>query len=295
MIANTNTDTDVDTALRRFLDLREEEYRSLSTSLAREELEVFDSYYPKSLYLPPSGASGDRFRLRFARGYLRYIASELIRDRDRKPYVFDAGSGLGTESLLFATLGARVFSVDLKRERRKVAEKRRTFYEQALDIQLDIEFRTDSVFNIPREPQFDYVWSNQSISHIDPAEDFVEMARDVLLPGGQLVVSDSNGNLLGRLALLRRRGLKVHKTFKMGDTGEEVPYADERTFSFGQIQELLRKSGLDVVHAECMGFLRGRTGEWVFRHLVQRLDRMPVLATNLGRLYVVAGRKPSES
>lgn len=295
MNTDTHADIDVDTTLRRFLALRDEEYSSLSQSLAPEELEIFNSYYPRSFYLPPAGASGDRFRLRFTRGYLRYIASALIRDRARRPYVFDAGSGLGTESLLFASLGARVLSVDLKSERRGVAEKRRTFYEQALGISLDIEFRTDSVFNIPREPKFDYIWSNQSISHIDPAESFIEMARDVLLPGGQLVVSDSNGNLLGRLALLRRRGLKVHKTFRIDDTGVEVPYADERTFSFGQIQKLLRSSGLKVVHAECTGFLRGRTGEWAFRNLVQRLDRMPVLATNLGRIYVVAGQKPLDS
>src|SRR4030042_3861627 len=58
----------------------------------------------------------------------------------KNPLVFDAGCGYGSDSFLFAALGAKVLAVDVSAEQVEIAEKRKPYYEEVFCRSLDVMF-----------------------------------------------------------------------------------------------------------------------------------------------------------
>ena len=58
----------------------------------------------------------------------------------KDPVVLDAGCAFGSESFLFASLGAKVFAIDNCGERIAIAEKRKSYYEELFERPLNIKF-----------------------------------------------------------------------------------------------------------------------------------------------------------
>jgi len=140
--------------------------------------------------------------------------------------VLDAGCGVGTESLLFAELGAEVTAVDLHLPRVAAARWRAG---RAAEAGRRIEIICSDISRIVRPGGYDIVWSMESVSHIEPLDRFMSLMRENLRPGGLLIVSDANGlNPWLQLAALRERGLRVYEYRKDEKTGETVRYARER-------------------------------------------------------------------
>lgn len=287
----------VDEALHAMLDHLEAEYEAIDAYLSPEEAadlrRNYSSFQPVRLHKLPEELRLRRYR-RMRRGYLRYMIEQLLAfPGEEKPTVLDAGSGWGTQGILFGLAGASVLGCDLRKDRVDIGNKRLNYWNERLGMQLDVRFACRNLFEMDADNSFDFVWSSQSISHIDPAEDFLELAFRFLKPGGQLVVSDSSVfSLFGQLRHLRARGLRVHQTYKM-HTGETVPYAVERMMSYGKVSRLMKRTGFQVVHRSCFfPYFRGRASDSVFDVLLRRLDNVPLLSAAFGRLYVVAGRKP---
>lgn len=154
------------------------------------------------------------------------VALEVLRLEDGIR-LFDAGCGVGTSSLLFASLGAKVLGVDSSQAYIRTAKARVAGYEEALGQELDVTFHEGSVLKT-EEPvgSFDAVWSMEAISHIYPPQDFVALTSQLLADGGCLVVSDANPVWLQR----RRVREKQHgeKFFYVTlSTGEKMPYGNE--------------------------------------------------------------------
>jgi 2-polyprenyl-3-methyl-5-hydroxy-6-metoxy-1,4-benzoquinol methylase len=280
----------VDDVLGRYFELLEEEYAEAESFLTREELNVYCTYYPRMRQsLKDASYRAQALRL-FARGTMRWLAQDLL-DRSGLT-LLDAGSGMGTESFLFSLLGAQVTGIDLRKERVEVANKRKCRFEEKLGVPLDVSFKAESVFSLDRKPAFDRIWVSEAISHIDPAEEFLGLAYDIVRPDGLIVITDSNGFFpLNQIRLLRERGLKIHTRMKVGDSEETVPYAVERVFSPGRICGLLRSCGFEIKHVESHLVGRSKFSDRVFSSVVTRLERLPMIGTLLGRTYVVAGRK----
>lgn len=281
-------------ALGTMLSNIETEYDEIDTILDPQEADTYRAYYKDMPYRDLSKSQRVSTYRRFYRGYLRYMVSELLARDGEAPYILDAGSGLGTQSILFALLGARVHGVDLRQDRVIIAGKRSARWAEKFGAQLDTRFACESLFSLPVKETYDYIWICQAISHIEPAEGFLDLAYKLLKPGGQVVVYDPNGLYIpNQFHQLRNRGVHIHRTLTL-HTGEVVPYAVERLFTFGGIQRLLRRSGFKISHAECQ-FLkfRGKTDENTFEDFVRRLDFMPVVTSLLGYEFIVAGRKPA--
>lgn len=282
-------------ALQNMLSSFESEYDEIETLLDPEEVTTYRLYYKD---MPIRHLSSQR-RLsayrRYYRGYLRYMVTELLEWEGEPPLVLDAGSGLGTQSILFGLLGARVHGADLRHDRVVISEKRLRYWEKKFEAELQVRFTCESVFSLPLEETYDFIWVCQAISHIDPAEDFLNLSYKLLKPGGQIVIYDPNGLFIpNQLRQLKRRGLNIHQTLKT-HTGDTVPYAVERLFTYGGIQRLLRRSDFELAHGECqLNKFRGKTDDRVFERFVRVLDFMPVFCSLFGHEFIVAGRKPVE-
>ncbi|HWV42013.1 class I SAM-dependent methyltransferase [Pseudorhodoplanes sp.] len=152
---------------------------------------------------------------------------QLIAAQDR-PALLEIGGGCGTEALWFALRGARVLAIDVNAERLAVARARQEIVEQGIGRRLDLEFRFCSLFDLPRQPDFDLIWMEQAFHHVEPRDRVYSTIAALLKPGGRVVISEANGwNPLLQLVLLRRRGFRtvVERTT---EAGERILYGNER-------------------------------------------------------------------
>lgn len=158
------------------------EYDGINPLLSQEEYTVFRKYYhflgKQRRYLYQ-----DLYQRR-----LSYVTRLLLLNGGLS--ILDAGCGLGTESLFFSSLGAKVTAVDLNEPRLAVASKRKLFYGE---FKGEIDFILANVFEIVKKYQFDIIWMNEAISHIHPAEEFLRLAYRQLKPKGRILISDGNG------------------------------------------------------------------------------------------------------
>lgn len=269
----------------------EKEYGPVQKLLPDGEREAFADYYKK---LPkPGDEAGIR---RYLRGFWRSEAGWTARwlvDRaaavGRRPRVMDAGSGFGTYSMLYASVGAEVIGADLRPDRLDAAEKRLTFHRESTKQTLPVRYvRAD----LTREwdAKYDLVWVYNALSHIDPLEGFLEQVRTHLEPGGVLVVGDINGAHPEHLARLNElRGENVHQEYVAPD-GQRHAYAVERPFPPAEIREIFEKNGLRMVHHELYWGGLGALPEPVYQVVLQPLQRQWQLGHGRARRQlVVAG------
>jgi 2-polyprenyl-3-methyl-5-hydroxy-6-metoxy-1,4-benzoquinol methylase len=181
--------------------------------------------------------------------------------------VLDAGSGFGTYSMLYASVGAEVVGVDLRPDRLDAAQRRAEHHRERTGVALPVRYeRADLTREWTRD--YDLVWVYNALSHIDPLDEFLDLTRRHLSPGGVLVVGDINGahpEHVRRLAKLRS---EVHQEYIAPD-GERHAYAVERTFPPGELRSLARRHGLEVAHHELywggLGSLPDPVYEWLLR------------------------------
>jgi SAM-dependent methyltransferase len=174
--------------------------------------------------------------------------------------ILDAGSGYGTESLLFSLLGSEVIGVELVSERARIAESRIEYFASLWDAPLRIQFLNANIFRYLESAEpFDIIWIMEAISHIHPPEAFLELVGRKLKKRGKVIISDPNA--LSPLAWFRSvkiRGSFKHKThqlFKDPETGIPVDYGQERIFSPFRLREMLSERGFKVNKVSISGFM----------------------------------------
>ena len=243
-----------------------------------------------------------------AHGYGQRIAPALerLRSTAEESSILDAGSGYGTESLLFSLLGRRVVGVELVPVRVELARSRVPFFRSVCDFPLNIEFVNANILRFLRTSEpFDVIWAMEAISHIYPPEDFFRMARESLKPGGRLIVSDPNRlNPLAWARSVRIRGSLTHvphRRFDDPETGRPVDYGQEQVFSVFELKRHLTRIGFVVEASHVSGFLGTSllptsliATQGAFRLLLRMqaaAKRVPVVK-HLGTNYVVVARKP---
>jgi len=272
---------------------------SLFLSIIREELEICDSFLrPQESkefrqyyhYLENTGGR----HLSYWQNQYAPKVQYLVGSSKPGSKVLDAGCGLGTEAILSGILGAEVSGIDLSIERLTIADKRAKFYQQQLGRLLTVNFSAQSIFNVV--DNFDVIWSQQSISHIEPAAEFIGFCQQRLEQGGKLIITDSNAlNPVVCLAAKREQRKRggVYTTKVDPQTGKAVPYAQERLFSVRSIRKLIEIYDFHIEKLITYGFspylpfsFRGKD----VAYYTNWLDKVPVLKL-LAAGYVVVATK----
>ena len=234
------------------------------------------------------------------------LISELCNEK-RRLSILDAGSGYGTESLLFASLGHSVVGLELVPERVSLARSRLSFFEQAFGFSPELNFLNANIFQFLKQSDpFDMIWTMEAVSHIFPPENYLKLAFQKLKPGGLLVISDPNGlNPLAWARSVKIRGSFAHSPhtrFKDPETGCPVEYGQEKIYPYFKLRRMLRTTGFQVTNTQISGFLcssflpknlQTERGLYGPMQIFQRvLMKTPVLQF-LGSIYTITAKKPS--
>ncbi|MDA8051787.1 MAG: class I SAM-dependent methyltransferase [Rhodospirillales bacterium] len=157
----------------------------------------------------------------------------LIRSGEART-LLEVGAGCGTEALWAALHGASVKGIDISRELLAAAERRQRLLEAAIGEKLDCRFEYRSLLAMD-EAQFDAVYLEQALHHLEPRASVIGRLAALVRPGGRLVISETNGwNPLVQLQLFHRRGFRTISTHEGHAWGHEritVPAALLRQFA----------------------------------------------------------------
>jgi 2-polyprenyl-3-methyl-5-hydroxy-6-metoxy-1,4-benzoquinol methylase len=184
----------------------------------------------------------------------------LISELQEQARVLDVGCGCGSESLLMSLLGADVTGIDLISQRTEFAQSRIPFYQSFSEQKLHIQFSQANVFNfLPSAPKFNIIWMVEAISHVHPAEDFLQLAFNSLPDNGFLILADSNAlNPISIFRAYQLRGSRKWFTYEESTNMENdhsVRVAEERIFSLFRLQKILKKIGFQIQDVNVAGFL----------------------------------------
>jgi 2-polyprenyl-3-methyl-5-hydroxy-6-metoxy-1,4-benzoquinol methylase len=262
--------------------------------LDERQAEAVAGYYRKSLIQHPE-------RLKFYQyNWAKRVEPmvNLLRSlpkRDRPWRVLDAGCGVGTESIFFGSSRSdlEITGVDIADRRLAAAEARKTAYAAYLDRALSIYFTNQDVFQLLRSHCYDLIWSMESISHIDPAETFIENAFRSLEDRGSLVISDShqlNPVVITRALKHQRRG--GHRDTRRVAGGNSISYARERVFSVPHLASLLRAAGFHQIRSQLSIYFPGQLSRFtgLLRHWDSLWNRIPLLRY-VGGIYTITASK----
>ncbi|MBI2265817.1 MAG: class I SAM-dependent methyltransferase [Armatimonadetes bacterium] len=159
----------------------------------------------------------------------------------KTPRILDAGSGFGDKTILFALSGAQAVGYEILPNKLSVAGKMLTRSQEAAGGSLEASFVAKSAFE--SEGPFDIIFIMEAISHIHPAEGFLSRIREILSPGGKLIITDSNrSNPLIVKALEKRVGKDLGRVEEI----EGHLVANERVFSGPELKGMIEKAGFAV-------------------------------------------------
>ncbi|MDP2924111.1 MAG: class I SAM-dependent methyltransferase [Candidatus Omnitrophota bacterium] len=282
----------VEGILKKFLEMRIKEYKFIYKKLGKDDLAFLEGYGLSKLFLKEKPNFWDRFNmLRMFKGYSieRFNYSvRTIMENKRHLKILDAGCGLGTNSILFALLGADVWGIDIKKQRIDLAKERVKYYEREYDVRLDINFLAQNIFDL--KGSFDVIFVNEAISHIHPAEEFLKLSYRLLKNNGEIIIADANGlNPFVQLHYFKKRGSKLYDTIIDSATGKIIPIANERIFNLYQIKKRLQNAKFSIKHIECFLPFASFTGRKVYNRIFLRLQKLPLFASVLGRAYAISG------
>jgi SAM-dependent methyltransferase len=241
----------------------------------------------------------------------RVPAAEAILNSEN-PSVLDAGCGYGSDSILFASMGAQVLSVDVSCESLELAQKRKCFYEQRLKRELRIDFVLADLDHYEiGKGGFSLTWFSSVLAAIIDQERLMEQVYEATRVGGKVTITDFN--LLNPIFLMkewsrRRKAMRgspqfaananyFHMLLRYGRNGAryfprsgEGKFADVQFFTPWTLARLLRKMGFrpspPVFSGFIPGILAGEYSVWL-ENVVSGLRGLK----HLGRAYVITGVK----
>ncbi len=232
---------------------------------------------------------------------------------DDQPKVFDAGCGYGSESYLFAALGAEVLAVDLEDERIDIARRRQVFYEERFGRPLNITFAARDLGTYdPELRELSLTWMGSVLACLPDQNALFRRLHDATRPGGQVTISDMN--LLNPLFLLkewrrRRSAANVSPEFavsqdfgamfwRRGRRGafyyptEDGDLFDDAQFFWPKtLAELFRSTGFEPEAPFFSGFVPPLPGGFGPSWLEKALDRVP-LVRRAAYFYNLTARRP---
>jgi len=171
-----------------FFSYLKTELTSGNPHLSEEEQERLRSHYPYVMdsYRYPAELVAIIYSIRRAYPTKALLESET-------PLVLDAGCGYGSDSILFAALGAKVLAVDTSPEHIEIAEKRKRYYEETLEKSLDITFEmADLNEYTPNRADISLTWLSSVLAVIADQDTFLSRLYRATRGSGKIMIVDYN-------------------------------------------------------------------------------------------------------
>ena len=169
--------------------------------------------------------------------------------------IWDAGCGFGTTALFACLNGHRVHGSTLEFYFDKI-QQRFEYWSRYGDLTaLHIEY--ENIFDRPVvSNSFDVVLAQDTLHHLEPIGDAVNLFCHALVDGGRLVVSEENGNNL----FIRGKNFAVRGFERVGEYYDErlkksILFGNENARSLAKWRKILEKQGF-VLHDENTAYIR---------------------------------------
>ena len=224
-----------------FRTLIQEEVETCEIILTKNESLILKAYYSSTM------KNKDWFKLS------QHVHAERVKhlvrivEARKAKKILDAGCGLGSEAILCGILGADVTGIDITEERLNVAKKRVKYYEDKLNTKIVVKFALENI--LKHQGEYDAIWVQEAISHIDPVDEFLRTSYKNLRNNGRIIITDPNAlnpYMYVQTKEEQKRKGGIYTTKKNSKTGEEISYAIERILTIPAIKKRLLENGFEI-------------------------------------------------
>jgi len=172
-------------------------YENIAIEL--QNLKLNSNHYKKiKNYYKKAGLLNNALKHKFFHHHfsspLSIVINELFGNSSKNFRIFDLGCGFGTQSLLFALLGAEVIALDLDKESLKILQIRKSYYENIINKPLLIHIHNVNAFefNYELHAPYDAVYSLFAFNLIQPSSKLLDLITPKLKNNAVLAVQDGN-------------------------------------------------------------------------------------------------------
>lgn len=156
------------------------------------------------------------FRKNYFLERLRYIDMQIKTyqaDQTTPISIWDCGCGYGTTCLYLAMNGIATYGSTLEFYYPYI-EKRKKYWNQFGNVELFTASYADIFEEYPQENSIDVVIVQDTLHHLEPMDDAMQIFRKTIKPNGILLSVEENGdNIVQRIKLYKQRGNKRIITF----------------------------------------------------------------------------------
>ncbi len=184
------------------------------------------------------------FRKRYFIQRLEYIQNQVKKNNS---IVWDCGCGYGTTAIFLTLNGHKVYGNTLEYYFEQIPERIK-YWSQFGDLQyLKLDYCNH--FDVDTKERYDYVIAQDTLHHLEPNHEALEIISSVLKPGGSLIAIEENGkNIFNRVKNYMRRGNKRISEMYDERLKRKILIGDENTRSIKEWDKLLAQVSLHLDH-----------------------------------------------
>lgn len=181
------------------------------------------------------------FRKRYFIQRLNYIFSHIKKESQ----VWDCGCGYGTTAIFLALNGHTVYGNTLEFYYEQI-EPRLAYWKKHGDLtQLNFDYKNH--FDINFSGKYDYVIAQDTLHHLEPLNEALQIISKALKPNGKLIAIEENGtNIFNSFKNYLKRGNKRVKEMYDEKLQRTFLLGDENTRSLKKWIPILQKENLYI-------------------------------------------------
>ena len=188
---------------------------------------------------------------------LQYVSEQI---KNEKATVWDCGCGYGTTALFLAMNGFRVYGTTLEYYFDEI-ETRKRYWKQFGNSDLFTVDYANIFDNDMSDNSFDYIILQDTLHHIEPLDEALEIFHRIVKPDGKLIVLEENGNSIvdNNWKLYKKRGNSFKKVIRIWDERlqKHILLGNENVRSWKTWKREFKKAGFvsETRKPEYIGFL----------------------------------------
>lgn len=184
-----------------------------------------------------------QFRKNYFLERLRYVAKHCL---DKEKTIWDCGSGYGTTCLFLAMNGVKSHGTTLEFYYDRIPP-RYEYWNQFGDASLFTTSYENLFDSHPQPESYDVIIVQDTLHHLEPINDALQIFHSVLKPNGKIVSIEENGNnVIQNLKLYKQRGNKRIISIYDEQLKKDILIGNENIRSLKKWKTLFENNGFEI-------------------------------------------------
>lgn len=205
-----------------------------------------------SYYKYHTDSKSFEFRKAYFCQRLSYIADKINKQESLS---WDLGCGYGTTAIFLALNGFKIHGTTLEFYYNEIPERMK-YWSQFGDVS-GFTFDYEDLFE-PSAPRsvFDYIIVQDTLHHLEPIQEALQILHDHLKPDGEMIVIEENGkNIIQSIKLYKQRGNKRIIEFYDERLKKTILLGNENIRSLHKWKEVMKAQGL-IINDQSVEYIR---------------------------------------